>query len=150
MKTTLLLMTLMMTTSLFASRLDIIIDDLGRIPLMIDQNSIEKEIHYPNYRIGGGTPPRGKVNDCLILDIPTTDIHLSLADKMKLAKKLKVVDDPLTMGGAGHEMIPKVHNNKVVFLTRLLNRFFQDAFAFHHIDHLDFSPNKVDMAWDDV
>lgn len=104
------------------------IDDLGRIPLMIKKNEIMKQVHYPNYRIGGGSPPRGNINDCLILDLPTSDTQVTLTSKLELAQKIKVYQ-----GFSGiedsDELIPVIKDNKVVYLLLPDNLYMTRLFV---------------------
>lgn len=88
--------------------------DLGSLPLLVDQHKLKISIHYPGYRLGGGTPPRRDISDCLIVDIQSTDERVDLNQKMEVAQKLIVKD------GYGDEeeaftLHPEVKGENVVF-----------------------------------
>ena len=88
------------------------IDHLQGIPLQVDARETEVyEVHYPNYRIGGGTPPRREIRDCLLVDIGSTDTPVTLSARRRLAQALEVRD-----GFHQHSLLePRVQGQNVVF-----------------------------------
>ncbi len=94
------------------------IDDLGGIDLRVDAASTSVvDVHYPNYRIGGGTPARHKLVDCFILDIQESDRALTLSDKLKVAKLIRVKEGFRHNGVSRGEMKAEVKGTNVVFRT---------------------------------
>lgn len=109
----------LMTLSLhsFAQQPDTI-DDLGGIDLRVDAaTTIAVDVHYPNYRIGGGTPARLRLVDCFILDIQESDRALSLQDKLKVAKLIKVKEGFRHDNDRGTEMKAEIKGTNVVYRT---------------------------------
>lgn len=93
------------------------LDDLGVINLHVETAATEPiVINYPGYRMGGGTPPRMKIVDCLILDIQDSDRALTMAKKLRVAKLLKVRDG--LIGRQGADLAPAVKDQKVVFYLK--------------------------------
>ncbi len=93
------------------------LDDLGVINLHVETAATEPAlIQYPGYRMGGGTPPSMQIADCLILDIQNSDRPVTVNDKMKVAKRLKVRDGFLSREGA--YLVPRVKESKVVFFLQ--------------------------------
>ncbi len=93
------------------------LDDLQTINLNLEESkSPQYTIQYPGYRLGGGTPPRMRITDCLILDVKNSDQTISNVVKMNLAKRL-VVEDGFDFGNG--EVVPKLKaelkGNNVVF-----------------------------------
>ena len=69
------------------------LEDLQTINLNLEENKTELyTIQYPGYRLGGGTPPRMKITDCLILDVKNSDQIINKDVKLKLAQRLVVQD----------------------------------------------------------
>lgn len=93
-----------------------ILDDLMSLELRVKKNELVVDVHYPNYRMGGGTPPTRRVQDCLILDIIDSDHNLTLKFKHNLASKISVLQ-----GFRGieemEEILPEIKDYKVVFKT---------------------------------
>lgn len=87
--------------------------------LNLDQSSTELfEIHYPNYRMGGGNGSGRDLQDCLLLDVRHSDAIVSRSQKLQLAQELIVQagfsrDDEDIHGG---ELKLTVRGNNVVFL----------------------------------
>lgn len=101
----------------FAQRPDTI-DDLGGIDLRVDAASTPiVDVHYPNYRIGGGTPAGIKLVDCFILDIRESDRVVSLSDKLKLANLITVKEGFRPDTTDGRESRAQVKGENVVFRT---------------------------------
>ncbi len=74
------------------------LEDLQTINLNLEDNKTEVyTIQYPGYRLGGGTPPRMKITDCLILDVKNSDQVINKDVKLKLARRL-IVQDGFRMG----------------------------------------------------
>jgi hypothetical protein len=93
------------------------LDDLGVIGLQVDSAATEPVvINYPGYRMGGGTPPRMRIADCLILDIQDSDRAVTVAQKLRVAKLLKVRDG--LIGRLGAVLAPAVKDQKVVFYLK--------------------------------
>ena len=93
------------------------LDDLGVINLHVETAATEPVvINYPGYRMGGGTPPRMRIADCLILDIQNSDRPVTVNHKLKVAKLLKVRDGFLSREGA--YLVPRVKDSKVVFFLQ--------------------------------
>lgn len=93
------------------------LDDLQTINLNLEENkSPLYTIQYPGYRLGGGTPPRMRITDCLILDVKNSDQLITNGVKMNVAKRL-VVEDGFRLGNG--EVVPKLRpelkGNNVVF-----------------------------------
>lgn len=90
------------------------LEDLLTIDLHVEAASTEPvTIQYPGYRLGGGTPPRMVIRDCLILDIQNSDRPVTVAEKLAVAKLLKVRDGFRSREGA--YLDPEVKDSKVVF-----------------------------------
>lgn len=92
-----------------------IIDDLLSMPLRVEKTKVNADIHYPNYRMGGGTGPSRQIKDCLVLDILDSDHITSLELKETIADQIRVLE-----GFGPHmdeyiELLPTIKNNKVVF-----------------------------------
>lgn len=69
------------------------LEDLQTINLNLEENKTDVyTIQYPGYRLGGGTPPRMKITDCLILDVKNSDQVINQAVKLRLAQRLIVQD----------------------------------------------------------
>lgn len=114
MKLTTLFAALLLSTAALAD--DNTIDDLQTIGLNAETSSAIVTINYPGYRLGGGTPPRRDITDCLMVDIQSSDEEVTLAKKLELAKRLTVEDgyrlnenDPQT------KLVPVVKGTNVVF-----------------------------------
>ncbi len=93
------------------------LEDLQTIDLNLeDSKSPHYTIQYPGYRLGGGTPPRMRITDCLILDVKNSDQVITNVVKMNLAKRL-IVEDGYSFGNG--EAVPKLtaelKGNNVVF-----------------------------------
>ncbi|MES2526478.1 MAG: hypothetical protein V4598_05300 [Bdellovibrionota bacterium] len=93
------------------------LDDLQTIDLNLEVNqSPLYTVQYPGYRLGGGTPPRMRITDCLILDVKNSDQVITNVTKMNLAKRL-IVEDGFRLGN--DEAVPKLKaelkGNNVVF-----------------------------------
>ena len=89
------------------------IDDLQSIELRVDKKKIQVDVHYPNYRMGGGTPPTREIVDCFILDILDSDNQMTIEMKERVAKEIK-----LTQGfhsGFQTELIPTLKGSNIVF-----------------------------------
>jgi hypothetical protein len=117
MKLILTLLTFGLAFSSFAQR-NHTIDDLSTIGLNLDTPTSEAhDIHYPNYRMGGGNGAGREINDCLILDIRHSDAVVTLEEKLTLAKDLKVLTGfGLGNGdGEGRELTPIIKGSNVVF-----------------------------------
>lgn len=128
----------LMTLSLhsFAQQPDTI-DDLGGIDLRVDAATTPVvDVHYPNYRIGGGTPARHKLVDCFILDIQESDRALKLSDKLKLAKLIKVREGFARNPNDRGEMKPEVKGSNVVFRTDG-NSYYMTSFSVESRDGRD-------------
>jgi uncharacterized protein YerC len=94
------------------------IDDLGGIDLRVDTATTPiVDVHYPNYRLGGGTPPRMRLMDCFILDIQESDRVLTLADKLKVAKLIVVKQGFRHVHTHGRAMPAEIKGTNVVFHT---------------------------------
>lgn len=90
------------------------LEDLVTIDLRVEAAAKEPvTIQYPGYRLGGGTPPRMVIRDCLILDIQNSDRPVTVAEKLDVAKLLKVRDGFRSREGA--YLSPEVKDSKVVF-----------------------------------
>ncbi len=106
------LFVLMVAGNAFAS--ENTIDDLDAIQLNLDQSTtVPHDIHYPNYRMGGGNGAGRKINDCLLLDIRHSDAVLTLEQKLKLAKALIVSHG---FGDPENEMEATIQGKHIVFL----------------------------------
>ncbi len=95
------------------------IDDLKTISLNIDAQTTKiYDINYPNYRLGGGTPPRKKINDCLMLDIKHSDVAVTVKEKLKLAESLKVLEgfNLSEDDSNGKELQPTIKGRNIIFL----------------------------------
>jgi hypothetical protein len=93
------------------------LDDLGVIGLQVDGATTEPVvINYPGHRMGGGTSPRMRIADCLILDIQDTDRAVTVAQKLRVAKLLRVRDG--LIGRQGANLAPAVKDQKVVFYLK--------------------------------
>ena len=92
------------------------LDDLGTINLNLETSETTPiQVNYPGYRLGGGTPPRREITDCLILDIQSTDEEVTTAMKLELAKRL-IVEDGARFGEDGFPRLrPEVKGENVVF-----------------------------------
>ena len=98
-----------LSTSALAQR-STTIDDLGSIDLNLDAaETATHDVHYPNYRMGGGNPSSRELRDCLMLDVRHSDVVVTLQQKMKLAKKL-VVSQFRT-----NDLKPEIKGQNVVF-----------------------------------
>lgn len=107
-----LLFILLITGNVFAS--ENTIDDLDHINLNLDQSAtVPHDIHYPNYRMGGGNGAGRRINDCLLLDIRHSDAVLTLEQKVKVAKALIVKHG---FGDPQEEMKATIQGKHVVFL----------------------------------
>lgn len=94
------------------------IDDLGGLDLRVDAASTPVvDVHYPNYRIGGGAPSRLKLVDCFILDIRESDRAVTLSDKIKLASVIKIKEGFRPGPTEGRERPAEVKGENVVFRT---------------------------------
>lgn len=96
-----------------------IVDDLRTIPLNLDQASTEAwEIHYPNYRMGGGNGAGRELRDCLLLDVRHSDAVVTRAQKLNLARELIVQSGFIRVGNDlnARALEPSVRGNNVVFL----------------------------------
>lgn len=117
MKSLFTILSLALTLSAFAQD-TVTIDDLGTIDLNLDTPATQAHtVNYPNYRIGGGNAANRKITDCLLLDIRHSDVVLSVAQKLKLGKEIRVLegfssDDE---NGEGQEIKPIVKGNHVVY-----------------------------------
>lgn len=106
-----LLLVLLLTGKAFAG--ENTIDDLDGIHLNLDQSTtVPHDIHYPNYRMGGGNGAGRKIHDCLLLDIRHSDAVLTQEQKMKVAKALIVRHG---FGDPEDEMKATIHGKHVVF-----------------------------------
>lgn len=95
------------------------IDDLSTIPLNQDSSeTLAHDIHYPNYRMGGGNGAGRQLRDCLLLDIRHSDAVVTLEQKLKLARAIRVVEGFQVGHGNSDEkeLKPTVKGNHVVFL----------------------------------
>jgi len=95
-----------------------IIDDLGTMGLNLDAASTEAfEIHYPNYRMGGGNSAGRELRDCLLLDVRHSDAIVTKSQKLQLAKKIIVQAGFIHQGDEiqGGEMEIGLKGNNVVF-----------------------------------
>jgi|GEM_PF-3971626 len=114
---------LSLSLTAFAQRPDTI-DDLGGINLRVDAASTPAvDVHYPNYRIGGGTPPRHKLVDCFILDIQESDRELTLQKKLQLAGLIRVSEGYRHDQNEGNELRAEIKGTNVVFRTNGLSLY---------------------------
>lgn len=115
MKMLLLMTFLSLSFNSFAQKSDVI-DDLGTIDLNLDTSLSEiRNIHYPNYRMGGGNGATREIRDCLLLDIRHSDAVVTRREKLKLAKKLKVLEGHRLNEFEGTELPATRKGDQVVF-----------------------------------
>lgn len=108
----LLLFVLIISGNIFAR--ENTIDDLDGINLNLDQSTtLPHDVHYPNYRMGGGNGAGRSINDCLLLDIRHSDAVLTLEQKVKVGKALIVKHG---FGDPENEMKATIQGKHVVFL----------------------------------
>jgi hypothetical protein len=80
------------------------LDDLQTILLNLEDPQTDiYTVQYPGYRVGGGTPPRMQITDCLILDVKNSDEVIDKKVKLKLANRL-IVEDGFRRGN--DELVP--------------------------------------------
>lgn len=118
----LLLVILLFSANIFADdqlRIgeETVIDDLSSIPLRVQKEELYLTVHYPNYRMGGGTSPSRNIVDCLVLDIIDSDNEIDLSLKQRIADKLIVGQGFAQTVDEMREIKPEVKNNKIVFKT---------------------------------
>lgn len=94
------------------------LDDLGSIRLRTDKKQLGADVHYPNYRMGGGTPPTRQIRDCFILDVLDSDNSITNELKMDIAQELKVLEGFSFDTGSKVELTPEFKGNNVVFKVR--------------------------------
>ena len=89
------------------------IGDLQSLKLRVDKKIVQVNVHYPNYRMGGGTPSSREIIDCFVLDILDSDHEVTLDLKEKISQEILV--------GQGHnrdsqtELVPTIKGNNIVF-----------------------------------
>lgn len=116
------------------------LEDLGTINLHVDSAATEPvTIQYPGYRMGGGTPPRMVIEDCLILDIQNSDRPVTVNEKLKVAKLLKVRDGFRSREGA--YLTPEVKDSKVVFYLTSGGGYLTNI----HVESADGSSHLTDQ-----
>ena len=123
MTMTILTLTLGVNFSAYAQRNTI--DDLKSMPLRIKETSVSADIHYPNYRMGGGTGPSRQIVDCLVIDILDSDHVPTLALKQSIADQIRVLEG---FGGNTNEyleLLPEIKNDKIVFKLAPINYYVQ-------------------------
>ena len=114
MRSILILMTLLCSlTTLGQQRQSL--DDLGSLRLRTDKTGLVTDVHYPNYRIGGGTPPTRAIVDCFILDILDSDNNIDLNLKMSIAQDLLVLEGFSFSNSQKTELLPQIKGSNVVF-----------------------------------
>ncbi len=101
------------------------LEDLRVMNLNVDAQSTEGyEIHYPNYRMGGGVGPRRSLRDCLLLDIRNSDVIVPHSQKLKFAQALKMEfgfrDDlsPMKLEVRGHQIM-FYHTERLFYMLDL-------------------------------
>ena len=110
-----LLMTMSLcVSSTFAGGL-LTIDDLQSLKIRVNAKILHADVHYPNYRMGGGTPPTRLILDCLVLDILDSDNNLTLATKQDISEKIQVLQGFGVDINEKVELTPTVKNDKIVF-----------------------------------
>lgn len=118
-------MKVLMFTLLFVSNISfaaiaregkITIDDLKSIQLRVDKTEIIADVHYPNYRMGGGTSPGRQIVDCFVLDILDSDNEVRLEDKFAIVKQIRVLQG-LSKIEEMQEIAPEVKGDKVIYKT---------------------------------
>jgi hypothetical protein len=121
------------------------IDDLGGIDLRVDAASTPVvDVHYPNYRIGGGTPARMRLVDCFILDIRESARVITLRDKLKVAKLIKVKEGFRINNEEASEMKAEVKGTNVVFRTNG-HSLYITSFSAQSSDGRDLQTNMNDV-----
>ncbi len=114
MKTLLSLLLILSSSLALAETNDL--DDLQTIDLQLEESSTPAyTVQYPGYRIGGGTPPRLNITDCLLLDIKDSDNLITTEKKLALAKKLVVIDGFQRAPDSTPVLTPTVQGKNVVF-----------------------------------
>lgn len=112
MKLLLLSFALTTLTCAFASERQTL-NDLESMKLRVEERILKADINYPNYRMGGGTGPTRKINDCLLLDILDSDNLPTEAQKLEIANELNVADG--FSEGFKVPLTPSVKGNNIVF-----------------------------------
>lgn len=103
-----------LTNLAFAEQVNL--DDLETIELNLNEKeTITYSVHYPNYRLGGGTPARMKISDCLLLDVKNSDRVIHKDVKLKLAKALIVEDGFRYNEESSPVLKPTVKGDNIVF-----------------------------------
>lgn len=93
----------------------LIIDDLQSIETRVDEKVLHANIHYPNYRMGGGTPPTRPILDCLVLDILDSDIKPTLDLKKRITEEILVVEGFGTDMENKVELLPAIKGDNIIF-----------------------------------
>lgn len=125
MKMLLTLLTLSFAFASFAQRRNTI-EDLSTIGLNLDTSRTEAhDIHYPNYRMGGGNGAGREINDCLLLDIRHSDAIVTIEEKLALAKQLMVLSgfSLRNEDSQGWELTPEIKGTNVVFFMQPLTLY---------------------------
>lgn len=106
------------------------LDDLQSIKLRSDQPQLEVDVHYPNYRLGGGTPPTRAIRDCFILDLRDSDNAITPALKMSIAQELKIQEGfSFSHPDELQELVPQFKGTNVVFHTTGRNLYVVSFFV---------------------
>ena len=93
------------------------IDDLQSIKLRSDETVLHADVHYPNYRLGGGNGPSRTIHDCFILDLRDSDNTITPALKMDIAQEIKVLEGFFIDLDQKQELVPQFKGSNVVFYT---------------------------------
>ena len=67
--------------------------------------------------MGGGIESTRIINDCLALDIVDSNNKITIENKMKISQKLTVLDGFNSGKSPRTELVPTLHNNKIVFFV---------------------------------
>ncbi|MFT6630454.1 MAG: hypothetical protein ACJAS4_000392 [Bacteriovoracaceae bacterium] len=89
------------------------IGDLQAVKLRVNEKTVQVDVHYPNYRMGGGTPSTREIIDCFVLDILDSDHEVTLNLKKKISQEVLVAQgfnrDSQT------ELVPMIKGDNIVF-----------------------------------
>jgi len=113
MKAAFLTIILLAAQSGLAAR--ITLNDLRSLPLRVKQAGTSGDVNYPNYRLGGGSPPTREIVDCLILDVLDSDNSIGPELKMKIASGILVEEGYDLGNSSAKELLPAFKGENVVF-----------------------------------
>ncbi|MBD64827.1 MAG: hypothetical protein CME62_06450 [Halobacteriovoraceae bacterium] len=99
------------------------VDDLRAVALRVDKKEIIAEVHYPNYRIGGGNGAGREIQDCFLLDVIDSDHITTVEKKWEIAQLLSLHEGYYWHPDNRFEMEPEVKGQNIVFKTTGMNLY---------------------------